>query len=64
MKKWYNYETCNPIMRDELRSYFKKNHINYELSDCFDGWHFEIELTKDEAEKVTWFLDSIYDVYN
>lgn len=64
MKKWYNYETENPIIKDELRSYLKRNKLRYELSGCYDGWHFEIELSEDEAAKTIWFLDSIYDVYN
>ena len=43
MKKWHIYETCNPNVRDALRKYLKENDIYYELSECFDGWHFEIE---------------------
>ena len=61
MKKWYNYNTDNPIIKDELRIYFKDNNIYYELSECFDGWHFEIKADENEAEKITWFLDSIID---
>lgn len=63
MKKWYSYDTDNPIVKDELRRYLKDNNIYYELSECFEGWHFEIKLSESEAEKVTWFLDSIFDVY-
>ena len=61
MKKYYNYETDNPIIKDELRIYFKQNNIYYELSACYDGWHFEIKADENEAEKITWFLDSIID---
>lgn len=64
MKKFYGYDTDNPIVKDELRKYFKSNNIYYELSDCFDGWHFEIKLSEKEAEKVTWFLESIIDMVN
>ena len=64
MKKWYHYKTDNPIIKDELRTYFKRNNIYYELSECFDGWYFAINITENEAEKTTWFLDSLYDVYN
>ena len=64
MKRFYGYDTDNPIVKDELRKYFKGNNIYYELSDCFDGWHFEIKLSEEEAEKVTWFLESIIDMVN
>lgn len=56
MKKWYSYETINPNIKDELRRYLKNNHIYYELSECFDGWHFEIELEEKDFETVDWFL--------
>lgn len=60
MEKWYNYETIeNPIV-DKLRRYFHENNIKYELSACFNGWHFEIELDESEVENVNSFLDSIY----
>ena len=60
MEKWYNYETIeNPIV-DKLRRYFHENNIKYELSACFNGWHFEIELDENEVENVNSFLDSIY----
>ena len=60
MEKWYNYETENPIIKDELRRYFHENKIKYGLSACFDGWHFEIYLDENEVENVNSFLDSIY----
>ena len=60
MEKWYNYETIeNPIV-DKLRRYFHENKIKYELSACFNGWHFEIYLDESEVENVNSFLDSIY----
>ena len=64
MKKNYWYDTDNPIIRDELRKYLKDNNIDCEPSECFDGWHFEIEMSKEEAEKTTWFLESIIDMVN
>lgn len=60
MKKWYNYETMNPNVKDEVRRYLKQNHIYYELSECFDGWHFEIYLDENEVENINSFLDLIY----
>ena len=56
MKKWYSYETMNPNVKDEVRRYLKQNHIYYELSECFDGWYFEIELEEENFETVDWFL--------
>ena len=60
MEKWYNYETIeNPIV-DKLCRYFHENKIKYELSACFNEWHFEIYLDENEVENVNSFLDSIY----
>ena len=54
--KWYSYETDNPIVKEELRKYLRNNNIYYELSECFDGWHFEIKLEEENFETVDWFL--------
>ena len=54
--KWYGYETTNPNVKDELRKYLRNNNIYYELSECFDGWHFEIKLEEEKFETVDWFL--------
>ena len=60
MKKWYSYETMNPNVKDEVRRYLKQNHIYYEVSECFDGWHFEILCNDMECEDVNRFLDELY----
>ena len=60
MEKWYNYETENPIIKDELRRYFHENKIKYELSACFDGWHFEILCDNMECEDANRFLNTLY----
>ena len=57
MKKWYSYNTDNPIIKDELRTYFKNYNIYYELSECFDGWHFEIFVDENRVEDINEFLD-------
>lgn len=57
--KWYNFETDNPIIKDELRKYFHDNNIVYELSACFDGWHFEIFTDENGCENINSFLDLI-----
>ena len=56
MKKWCNYETINPNIKDEVRKYLNQNDIYYELSDCFDGWHFSIEIEEEDYENLDWFL--------
>lgn len=62
MKKNYSYYTENPIIKEELRRYLKENNINPYISECFDGWDFQIEMSEEEAEKATWFLESIIDM--
>ena len=58
--KWYNYETYNIMVKDELRKYLRDNNIYYELSACFDGWHFEIKVENEsDLERINWFLDRI-----
>lgn len=59
MKKWYNFETCNGSLRDELRKLLKDNDIYYELSSCGCGYHFEVLADSAELETVNGFLDSV-----
>ena len=40
--RYYSYETCVIAHRDAMRCYLKMNKIVYELSGCFDAYHFEI----------------------
>ena len=42
MKTWKNFETNNPNVKEYLRVWLKLNEIRFEISECFDGWHFEI----------------------
>ena len=56
MKKWRNFETMNPTIKHELILWLKRNDVYYEVSECFDGWHFEIELEEEDFETVDWFL--------
>lgn len=60
MKTWRNFETNNPNIKEYLRVWLKLNEIRFEISACFDGWHFEIYLNENEVENVNSFLDSIY----
>lgn len=62
MKTWRNFETMNPTIKYELILWLKKNDIYYEVSECFDGWHFEILCDNMECEDINRFLDSLYDM--
>lgn len=57
-EKFYNFETLFRALRDALRQYLQDNNIYYELSDCFNGWHFEIKCTPKQAENINAFLDT------
>lgn len=61
MKTWRNFETMNPTIKHELILWLKKNDIYYEVSECFDGWHFEILCNDRECKNVNRFLDSVYE---
>lgn len=60
MKKWRNFETMNPTIKHELILWLKKNDVYYEVSECFDGWHFEILCDDMKCEDVNRFLDELY----
>ena len=62
MKTWRSFETMNPTIKRELILWLKKNDIYYEVSECFDGWHFEILCDSMECEDINRFLDSLYDM--
>lgn len=61
MKTWRNFETMNPTIKHELILWLKKNDIYYEVSGCFDGWHFEILCNDRECKNANRFLDSVYE---
>ena len=60
MKKWRNFETMNPTIKHELILWLKRNDVYYEVSECFDGWYFEILCDDMECEDVNRFLDELY----
>lgn len=64
MKTWRNFETMNPTIKHELILWLKKNDIYYEVSECFDGWHFEILCDNMECEDINRFLDALYELYD
>lgn len=59
-KKWFNFETKNKTVRDGLKQFLKENNIYYEVSACYDGVHFEIKCSDEQADTINRFLDSIY----
>ena len=52
----------NPTIKHELILWLKRNDVYYEVSECFDGWHFEILCDDMECEDINRFLDSLYDM--
>lgn len=57
--RFYSYETRQTSCRDYLRQFLKDSGIYYELSGCFDGFHFEIEANPEQASAINAFLDTI-----
>lgn len=56
MSKWISRETFNLEVKDAFRKYLRDNNIYYELSACFDGWHFEIKIENEiDMERIDWF---------
>ena len=43
-RKYYSYETNNIQKRDKLRKFLQESNIYYEVSECYDSYHFEIKL--------------------
>ena len=64
MKQWKNFETNDIYIKEELRVWLKRHKIYAEISECYDGWHFEIKMLEEEAEKMIWFLESIINMIN
>lgn len=56
-RKWYNFETMFPSMKDAMRFMLKSSGIKYELSAGTDFWHFEIFANDDERQYINEWLD-------
>ena len=56
MKKWYNYETCFTNEAEKMREFLINEGIKFELSGCFNGYHFEILCNCDEFNRVNNWL--------
>lgn len=60
MKQWKNFETDDIYIKEELRVWLKRHKIYAEISECYDGWHFEILCDDIECESANRFLDTLY----
>lgn len=56
---WYGFTTFSATVRDRLREFLRGNMVYYELSGCYDGFHFEIKCSEDELREINDFLDLI-----
>ena len=57
--KYYGYETNQITRRDAMRFYLKTNKIDYELSGCFDAYHFEILATPEQLDQINAYIDTL-----
>ena len=58
--KFYSFETNSRLIKESLRNYLHFANIYYELSGCFDGWHFEVKCNQLEVDKINRYLDICY----
>lgn len=60
-KKWYNLETDNDVVKQELRKYLKMEKIYYEASGIDRKFvHFEVKCSKIELDDINRLLDFLY----
>ena len=57
--RYYSYETNQATHRDAMRCYLKTNKIVYELSGCFDAYHFEILATPEQLDQINAYIDTL-----
>lgn len=60
--KFYSFETKNKGVRNRLINYLKRMGVYYELSGCYNGWHFEIKLPESWVKIVNDNLDSFHEM--
>ena len=53
---WQCFETNDERLKDNLSRFLKENGIYYELSGCFNGWHFSVKVNTWETERVNAWL--------
>lgn len=61
MKKfnWYHIYISDKKVRDCLRTILKEFHVYHEISECGDGWHFEVKCDEKQAQSINAKLDEI-----
>ena len=57
MKQFKYFETSFITLRDALRAFLKANNIYYELSNCFNRYHFSILVDANTETLINNFLD-------
>lgn len=57
--KWYNVELTQ-TESDLLKVFLIRNRIKYESSGCYNLVHFEIYASKDQADMLNIFLDTMF----
>ena len=58
--KFYGFNTTSENIKNALRTFLKQNNIYYEISGCWNGWHFEVQVDENGLQKVNDQLDEIY----
>ncbi len=59
MPSVYSFETSNRTVADALSRFLKLNGVQYERSGCYCGYHFSINATPAEADRIDGYLDSV-----
>ena len=57
--KWYNIELTK-VFGAELKYFLHERNITFETSGCGDMVHFEIYASKNDANMINSFLDTLY----
>jgi hypothetical protein len=60
--EWYNFETQEKTVKENLRKYLKENNINCSISGCYDGWHFEINCNPEDVARIDNALDVFHEM--
>lgn len=59
MSNYYSFTSHNEEYKDKLRKYLHEKSIYYELSSCYNGWHFEIKIPDHLVDEVNTFITNM-----